>query len=440
MIPPISEQTLPNGLKILCLKKSSAPVVSVQLWYRTGSVNEQDGIRGISHFFEHMMFRGSAHFGSEEHARRINDVGGHCNAFTAEDMTAYTNSVPRTALDMVLELEADRMQNLIINQQTLDTERKVIVEEYHTHMNNPVAKAFLEFRREFYGTHPYAISPLGRLEDIESITVDDCQKYYQKWYSPSNAVLIVVGDFESPHQVFERVLHYFGAIDKADTGSSQQSPLEGDAVVGEHTSPRFTKKRVEFDVPLVLCGYPAPPTSSPDALKLEILQQIVSQGDTGRLHANIVRKRSLAVMAGGMNHLLKRSGMSMFFAAFTPDMSVRRVMAAIDEQLQRVCDEGISAIEFDKVRNATLANRIFELYSSEQICQRLGYAEVVEGDYRDWVDRMDALERLTIDELTEVARRWWVPSRKRTLYLKPRKAKPLLYLMGLMRRMVPGKG
>lgn len=390
------------------------------------------------------MFRGAAHFGSEEHSRRINDVGGHCNAFTAEDMTAYTNSVPRDYLDMVLELEADRMQNLSINQQTLDTERKVIVEEYHTHMNNPVAKAFMEFRREFYGTHPYAISPLGRLEDIETITVDDCLQYYQKWYRPANTVLIVVGDFESPNQVCERVLHYFGAIDKDNSFVPRLSDVDGNEGVAEHTSehtsPRFTKKRVEFDVPLVLCGYPAPPTSSPDALKLEILQQIISQGDTGRLHAEIVRKRSLAVMAGGMNHMLKRSGMSMFFAAFTPDMSVRRVMAAIDEQLQRVCDEGITQVEFDKVRNATLASRIFELYSSEQICQRLGYAEVVEGCYRDWVDRMDALERLTIKELTEVARRWWVPNRKRTLYLKPRKTKPLLYLMGLMRRMVPRKG
>jgi creatinine amidohydrolase/Fe(II)-dependent formamide hydrolase-like protein len=139
------EMTLGNGMKIIALKKSGAPIVSVQLWYKTGSSSEAEGIRGISHFIEHCMFRGSRRFGSEEHARRINDAGGHCNAFTAEDVTAYVNSVPRDSLEMVLDMEADRMDGLLFDPQLFETERKVIVEEYHTYMNTPVAKAFLEF-------------------------------------------------------------------------------------------------------------------------------------------------------------------------------------------------------------------------------------------------------------------------------------------------------
>ena len=150
LLDGIVEKTLGNGMKIIALKKSGAPIVSVQLWYKTGSSSEAEGIRGISHFIEHCMFRGSRRFGSEEHARRINDAGGHCNAFTAEDVTAYVNSVPRDSLEMVLDMEADRMDGLLFDPRLFETERKVIVEEYHTYMNNPVAKAFLEFRSEFY--------------------------------------------------------------------------------------------------------------------------------------------------------------------------------------------------------------------------------------------------------------------------------------------------
>ena len=162
----IAEKTLGNGLKIISLKKTDAPIVSVQVWYKTGSSFEEKGSKGISHFLEHMMFRGSRNVPSEEHARRVNDVGGHSNAFTAEDVTAYTNSVPRDFLDMVLALEADRMDGLVFDPKILETERNVIVEEYHTYMNNPVAKALMEFRTVFYGDHPYATSPLGLIEDV----------------------------------------------------------------------------------------------------------------------------------------------------------------------------------------------------------------------------------------------------------------------------------
>jgi zinc protease len=169
------ERRLANGMKVIVLSKPRSPVVAVQVLFGTGSAHEYNGIRGLSHILEHMMFRGSANVKSEEHARRINDVGGHSNAYTAEDMTGYLDSVPAGELDLVLTLEADRCANLIIQPEILETERKVIVEEYHTYMNNPVARAFLQFREQFFGDYPYALSPLGRIEDFEYITVEHCR-------------------------------------------------------------------------------------------------------------------------------------------------------------------------------------------------------------------------------------------------------------------------
>ncbi|MFP4162364.1 MAG: M16 family metallopeptidase [Chitinispirillaceae bacterium] len=426
MLENIRQKTLKNGLKVICLKKNDAPIVSLQVWYKVGSVCEPDGVRGISHFLEHMMFRGSKNVASEEHARKINDVGGHCNAFTAEDVTAYVNSVPRDYLDLALELEADRMDGLSLDNSILETERKVVLEEYFTYMNNPVAKAFLEFRHEFYGKHPYALSPLGIIDDLRSFSRDDCHQYYSRWYTPDNAVLVVVGDFESEQDVFEKVDQYFGTKSRR----SDKYRVEKPDLNGAHRM----KRKVDFDVPIMIYGFPAPPSSHDDALALEILQIVLSGGETSRLHREMVRKRSVAVMVGGLNQFLKFSGMSMFFAAFTPDMSSKKIEKELERQIEHLKNDGITEQEFEKVKNATLTSRTFELYSSENVCQRIGYGELIEGDYRLWARRFEALKMLNREVLVETARKYWDKSNRHLLLLKPKKTKPLLFAAGLLRR------
>jgi len=433
LLDGIAEKTLANGLKIIALKKTGAPVVSVQVWYNTGSSFETDGVRGISHFLEHMMFRGSRQVPSEEHARRINDVGGHCNAFTAEDVTAFTNSVPRDFLETALALEADRMDGLTFDPRLFETERSVIVEEYHTYMNNPVAKAFLEFRTGFYGNHPYALSPLGRIEDITSISADACRDYYRRSYAPDNAVVVVVCDADVK-EVFDVAGRHFSEKNARSARAIPPADDHRDIRDQNRDAGRRMVRKVEFDVPVLVIGYPAPPSSHEDAVALEILQLVAAGGETSRLHREVVRRRSLAVMIGGMNHLLKHTGMSMFFAAFTPDVGAARVEAALNRELERIKNDGITQEEMAKVKNMTLTNRIFELYSADNICQRIGYSETVEGNYRLWVERLDALENLDLKKLVEVAKRWWNEENRYVLVLEPRRSNPLLYIGGLARR------
>jgi predicted Zn-dependent peptidase len=152
------------------------------------------------------------------------------------------------------------------------------------------------------------------------------------------------------------------------------------------------------------------------------------------MHREIVRRQSTAVMVGGINQCLKWSGMSLFLAVFTPDVSVKRVEKAIVEQIESVKEHGVTTQEIEKVKNATLTNRVFELYSAEQICQRLGYSETVEGDFRLWVKRLEALEGLNKDVLLEAANKYWNESSRYTLYLQPKKVKLLYYFAGMFRR------
>jgi zinc protease len=245
-------------------------------------------------------------------------------------------------------------------------------------------------------------------------------------------VVVVVGNAD-PQEVFASVQRHFGP--KHPPSETLPSFAAVPPPAAKASDRRMTRS-VEFDVPILVTGYPAPPSSHEDALALEILLFIVAGGETSRLHREVVRRQSIAVMAGGMNHLLKASGMSMFFAAFTPDISSERVERALDAEIGRIRSDGITREEMDKIRNTTITNRTFELYSADHICQRLGYSETIEGDYRLWVKRMDALKSLDEEKLTATARRWWDEGAKRVLLLKPRHANPLLYLGGFLRRAV----
>ncbi|MBN1603753.1 MAG: insulinase family protein [Chitinispirillaceae bacterium] len=423
----IVTRTLDNGLKIIALRKKGAPIVSVQVWYNVGSVQEHDGIRGIAHLLEHMMFRGSANVKSEEHARRINDIGGHCNAFTTEDVTAYTNSVPVDSFEMVLDLEADRMDKLTIDPELFAVERNVVIEEYHTYMNNPVAKAFLEFRQEFFKGHPYALSPIGLIEDLQKVTSEDCRKFYETWYSPVNTVIVIVGDLDESYAV-EEIAKRFSA--KAVRGEKNNLSITVTPDVSAHRMHR----KVEFDVPVLIAGFPAPASSSKDVSALEIVQMVLSGGESSRLHRSVVRKESAAVMAGGMNHLMKKAGLSMFFAIFTPDVSVARVEKSLLNQIRKIKNEGISAQELDMVKNTTLTSRTFELYSAEHICNRIGFAECIEGDYKLWVERLNILRDLDTSTLTTVAKKYWDEANMSLLHLQPKRINPMLYIGGILRR------
>ncbi|MGD9200997.1 MAG: pitrilysin family protein [Chitinispirillia bacterium] len=432
MLESISVNVLDNGLKIITCPKNDTPVISIQVWYKTGSVNEYPGIYGISHILEHMMFRGSKNVASEEHTRKINDIGGHCNAFTSEDVTSYLNSVPKQYLSMVLDLEADRMENLLPDENLFETEKKVIIEEYHTYMNNPVAKAFLEFRTIFFNNNPYQISPLGTIENIKSISSHDLKNYYEKWYSPNNAVIVIVGDFLQADQIVDLVNNKFGHIkEKRNLNNNPQKNFRLE------NKSNWMKRKVDFDVPILIMGFPSPASSSEDVLPMEILQMIISQGETSRFNREIVRKQNLAVMAGGMNHTMKNAGMSILFSAFTPDIGYKKIEWAMNKQIAVIKDNGISQQEMEKVKNITLTNRTFELFTGEYICQRLGYSEIIDGDYKIWVKKLEALRNLDRDTLLAAAQKYWNNNNKHTLYLCPQKINPILYIFGMLRRFFP---
>lgn len=213
--PSLEVQSLSNGLKVIVYEDHTAPVVSVNVWYRVGSRNELVGNRGLAHLMEHMMFKGSTNFGPDEHAQIIDRAGGVGNAFTSEDATGYWDKVPLEKFELALELEAERMHNLVLTQENLDSEREVVKEEFRTRIeNDPISAAFETFRALAFEGTPYAWAPVGTLDDIDGITLSDLSNFYETYYAPNNAVLVVAGDVTA-EGVFELAQEHFGAIPRA---------------------------------------------------------------------------------------------------------------------------------------------------------------------------------------------------------------------------------
>ena len=213
-LPKIERFTLSNGLQVAFLAIDSSPVVAVQVWYHAGSKDEPRDRRGSAHMFEHMMFKGTEHVRAEAHAQFINGIGGYVNAQTDEDATHYINTLPSAYLDFAIRLEAERMRNLLFRKEMIATEREVVKEEIRQQENSPITKGFLRFLAIAFTKHPYAWTAGGNLKDLDATTPADLKTFYDHYYQPNNAMLVVVGK-ATLDQVKASAEKYFGAIEKA---------------------------------------------------------------------------------------------------------------------------------------------------------------------------------------------------------------------------------
>jgi zinc protease len=398
----IKSWSLPNGLEVLFLADHKAPIATVQVFYHVGSKDEHVGIRGVAHMFEHMMFKGSAHVPPEEHDRLLKEVGGQVNAYTTEDLTAYHDTVPPSYVGFALELEAERMRNLKLFQVTIDSERKVVEEEKRLRVDNdPIGKALERFRALAYAKHPYNWTAIGTIEDLDKVTPADCQRFYDTYYQPNNATLIVVGDVDEA-AVRKLVERHFGPIARGPTPPRAYTPEP------PQTAMRSASLRIEVQIPVVVGGYHVPRAADPDMAPLEVLAAVLSAGDSSRLTQRLVRRDHLAIAAGGVTEALEDPGLFIVYAAYLPDRDGRKVEAAITEEIGRVRDQPITRDELDKAKNQLAAGFVFGLQTVDGIAGELGRAEYVEDDWHRFVDRGNRYLSVTAGDVQRVARKYLV--------------------------------
>jgi zinc protease len=414
----ITEYALDNGLEIYVIERRAVPLAAVQVWYRTGCLNERPGIRGLSHLFEHMMFRGSEHFGSEEHFRKVYGAGGTNNAYTAPDVTVYVQVVPRDAVDMVAEMEADRMARLVLDEAILETEVEVVKEEYRVNYeNNPMNRLMLQLQREYFGEHPYSYG-IGFMKDLDTVSVETCREYYEARYAPNNAALIVAGDVV-PEEIRVIAERRFGPIPPSERVAPDPPPPP------ESPPPRIVGKE-DLPVPITGVAYRLPAAGETDIPALELIARVLGN----RLERRLTRESSLCVHATTETYFLRQASLVGFIGAHLPNVSQKKVRAAIDAEIARFLAEPLSEEEFERARNGMLLDETARRATVEGIAEGVGDALFVAGDLARYSDRSKTLEALTPETLVETARRHLIDRNRTEIRIEPRNPSLFLKIAG----------
>jgi len=405
----------------------AVPAAAFGIWARAGVCDEPSDRRGIAHFFEHMMFRGSEKFGPKEHTRLVARTGGSCNAFTGFDQTVYHQTFPAVALEQMFELEADRFRWLKLDSDSAAVEKKVVLEELRVYENQPVVRAFRRLVREIGGDHPYALDPLGRREDLDAITPEDLRAYYRRLYRPGNVFAVVSGDIATD-RVRELAERHFGSwSDPADLPEAGRPPKFLPA-----TGAR--SERLSFEVPLTARVHCLPPSDQLDHAGLELLLALLADGESSPLQETLVKKKRLCVHAGAHHFKLLHGGVLVFYGAFLPPgkHAVRR--GIIREVCERLAADGPDVEEFEKRLRRFRKRRAAESYSVHKRMLGLGEAQLLEGSYLNYEVALEDLAAVTPERVRDLARVLFATENTLELDIVPEKTRWWMPLAGLFMR------
>jgi len=401
----VHEYRLANGMKLLIKEDHRAPVVVSQVWYKVGSSYEHNGITGVSHTLEHMMFKGTAKVPKGQFSRIISDNGGRQNAFTSRDYTAYFQRLEKSRLHVSFELEADRMRNLILDKDEFEKEREVVLEERSMRTDDkPRSKVYELFLAMTYASSTYRYPVIGWPDDIRELSIDDHRGWYNTWYYPNNATLVVVGDVDAD-AVFKLAKRYFGPI--------KPQPVPTLKTRGEIE--QFGTKRMQVTLPAklpyLLMGYKVPVLNSLEegqeweAYALEVLAGILDGGDSARFSSRLVRSQQIAVSAGAGYDMNARLP-SLFVIDATPSTghSLADLEQAIRKQIEQLKNTPATAQELARVKAQVIANEVYQRDSVFYQAMQLGTLETVGLGWRvgeRYVDRIKAVNARQVQQVAQ---------------------------------------
>lgn len=421
LVPPTSadevlEATLDNGLKVLLLEDVRSPIVTVQIWYRVGSRNEQPGITGISHLLEHLMFKGTPRVGPGAYAKIVEQNGGNDNAFTSQDHTAYYVNIAAEKIDIVLELEADRMQHLLLDPKAIESEREVVMEERRTRTeDNPVGALYEELASIAFKAHPYRWPVIGFMEEVRQISPADLRRYYQTYYAPNNAVLVVAGAFRAP-QLLEKVRKLFGPIPRGP------EPPKVRSVEPPQRGERRAVLKKEAHLPIVLIGSLVPTHQAQDAYALEVLSTVLSGGRTSRLYRRLVYEQQIALDAGGDYSFFSLDpSLFEFYSTVAPGQTAETVERALLAEVERLKQGFVSETELTRAKNQIEADFVFRQDSLFRRASMLARFEMIGG----WrlIDRyLSGIRAVTGEDLQRVAKTYFTEESRNVAVLVPTKS------------------
>jgi len=389
--------TLDNGMKVIVWPDHDIPNVALYLFVRAGGRNEVPGITGLSHFFEHMMFNGSEEVPPGGFDTIMEAAGGANNGYTTVDMTVYQDWFPRSALDTVFALEGDRFANLAIDPDVVESERGVVYSERRLRIDNDSAgRLYEQVVATAYLAHPYRLPVVGWPSDIESWQQADLEAYFKTYYAPNNTVMVIAGDVTA-EDALNYTRTYFGDI------AAQPPPGDVRTVEPEQQGARRVAVTAPGQSPLLHMAFHSGRATDPQALPLELLMNILVNGDSSRLHRTLVEELEVAISVDSMIEGAIDPALVYLYLALPADGNLQAAEAAVMDVLADVIDNGITDQEFEKAKNQVLADYWREVATIAGKASLLGRFEVIYGDYEKLFELPDRLAALSTESLRAAA-------------------------------------
>ena len=415
----IESHALDSGLRVVLAQDTSRPVANVQVWYRVGSKDERKGRTGFAHLFEHMMFRGSANVGPEEHMRFVREAGGAINAYTNFDRTVYWQTIPSNHVDRILWLEADRMASLVVNEENFKKEREVVKEERRLRFENPPYGMLAEWVLDAaFQTYPYKHSPIGSMDDLNAATAADVKEFFDTFYVPNNATLVVVGDID-PKVTLEQARKHFGRI------AARKDLPRVTAVEPPQKELRVVNKSdPKAPLPAVASAFKLPSHGHADTYALQVAFDILSTGESSRLYRKLVYEEQSAVAAQAQLLLLEGPSIGFLFGIANQGRDVKEVAKSIRAVVDGLAAAPPSADELSKVKNTIVSRLVIGRQTMQEKADDVGLAASLLGDPERYNTELQKYQAVTAADVQRVVKQYLVESSETRIFIQPAAAAP----------------
>lgn len=411
------QHTLPNGMKVVLAPDTSRPVINLQVWYHVGSKDEKTGRTGFAHLFEHLMFRGSKNVGPEEHMKYVREAGGSINAYTSFDQTVYWETFPSNYLERMIWLESDRLDSLAITDANFTKEREVVKEERRLRYENPPYGLLSDdVFAAVYQNYPYKHTPIGSMADLNAATTADVQEFFNTFYVPNNATLVIVGDF-APKDALAMATKHFGRLPKSKNPVPRVTATEP-----AQTEPKqITKSYANVPLPAVVSAYHLPPMGSPDSYAMEIASNILSAGQSSRLYQRLVYNEQTALQASGQASFLEGPSLFFGFGIANQGKNIQELSSSLQFVFEGMRKEPVAADELSKAKTQMNTRFIAGRQSMQQKADALGRAAVLLGDPNAYNTEPPKYQAVTAEDVQKACQKYLAPTNETRLFVMPEK-------------------
>jgi len=414
-LPPLKIQTLqlPNGLRTVMVNRGESPVITLEVWYHVGSRDERPGKTGFAHFLEHLMFDGTRTLG-RHFSDYIVRVGGIDNAYTTTDATVYWETMPTSNLPVALWLEADRMRNLEISQATLDNERAVVEEERRRRYENPPYGTVIPTLYDHaFTVSPYRHLPIGRPDDVSRATVTEIRDFYNTYYVPNNATIVIAGKF-SVDEAEKYIRKYFAGIPAGPLPAERRIPVEP-----PQTSERTVSITRDVALPAFVEAYHIPADGTPDSYPLRLASRILSGGDSGMIYHQLVYEKQLALEAQSSADFSEDPNLFFVFTVMNSGHTAAEGVAAVDEIVKQLQQKPLSTKELEKAKDQVLFDLAADREKSKDLTEQLGYDTVILNNPELINTEAERFLAVTAEQVQAAARKYFVPHNCTLLEVHP---------------------